>query len=84
MKNNAYPVHPICTEADYRAALQLVAPYFDKEPELDSDAGAHFEAMLTLIEAYEVRHYPRDPPDPWAPSNSAWSSMASSRKIWSF
>ena len=58
MKKNAYLIHPIRTEADYRAALQLVAPYLDKEPELDSDAGAHFEAMLTLIEAYEAKHYP--------------------------
>ena len=30
------------------AALALVAPYFDHEPEIDSDAGAHFEAMVTL------------------------------------
>lgn len=64
MKRNVYPIHPIRTEADYQAALQLVAPYFDKEPEPDSDAGAHFEAMLTLIEAYEAKHYPIDPPDP--------------------
>jgi len=64
MKNNAYPMKPIRTEADYQAALQLVAPYFDNEPELDSDAGAHFEAMLTLIEAYEAKHYPIAPPEP--------------------
>ena len=64
MKKNAYSIHPIRTEADYLAALQLVAPYFEKEPEIDSDAGAHFEAMLTLIEAYEAKHYPIDPPDP--------------------
>ena len=57
-------IHPIRTEADYQAALQLVAPYFDNEPEIDSDAGAHFEAMLTLIEAYEAKYYPIDPPDP--------------------
>ena len=37
------------------------APYFDSEPEPDSDAGAHFEAMVTLIEAYEAKHYPIDP-----------------------
>jgi HTH-type transcriptional regulator/antitoxin HigA len=66
MKKNAYPIRPIRTEADYQAALQLVAPYFDSEPEPDSDAGAHFEAMVTLIEAYEARHYPIDPPDPVA------------------
>ena len=64
MKKSAYSIHPIRTEADYQAALQLVAPYFENEPEIDSDAGAHFEAMLTLIEAYETKHYPRDPPDP--------------------
>ena len=64
MKKNAYPIQPIRTEADYQSALKLVAPYFDAEPELDSDAGAHFEALLTLIEAYEAKHYPIAPPDP--------------------
>ena len=64
MKKNAYPIRPIRTEADYQAALHLVAPYFDNEPELESDAGAHFEAMVTLIEAFEAKHYPIDPPDP--------------------
>ena len=63
-KPDRYPIRPIRTDADYCAALALVAPYFDKEPEIDSDAGAHFEAMLALIEAYEARHYPMSPPDP--------------------
>ena len=58
------PITPIRTPADYKAALALVAPYFDNEPEIDSDAGAHFEAMVTLIEAYEAKHYPITPPDP--------------------
>ncbi len=64
MKKNAYPIQPIRTESDYQQALQRVAPYFDNEPALDSDAGAHFEAMVTLIEAYEAKHYPIAPPDP--------------------
>ena len=66
MKKNVYPIRPIRTESDYQAALKLVVPYFDNEPELDSDAGAHFEAMVTLIEAFEAKHYPIDPPDPVA------------------
>jgi HTH-type transcriptional regulator/antitoxin HigA len=57
-------IQPIRTEVDYQAALQLVAPYFENEPEIDSDAGAHFEAMLTLIEAYEAKHYPIASPNP--------------------
>ena len=64
MKKNPYPIHPIRTDADYQHALKLVAPYFDHEPEFESDAGAHFEAMVTLIEAYEAKHYPIAPPDP--------------------
>ena len=57
-------IRPIRTAEDYKAALALVAPYFDNEPEIDSDAGAHFEAMVTLIEAYEAKHCPISPPDP--------------------
>jgi HTH-type transcriptional regulator/antitoxin HigA len=57
-------IKPIRTHEDYKAALALVAPYFDNEPEVDSDAGAHFEAMVTLIEAYEAKHYPISPPNP--------------------
>ena len=64
MKKNLYSIHPIRADADYQQALKLVATYFDNEPELDSDAGAHFEAMVTLIEAYEAKHYPIAPPDP--------------------
>ena len=64
MRKNAYPIQPIRTQAEYEAALKLVAPYFDNEPELDSDAGAHFEAMVTLIEAYEAKHYRIAPLDP--------------------
>jgi len=63
-KTDRYPLRAIRTEADYQAALALAAPYFDHEPEPDSDAGAHFEALLALIEAYEAKHYPIAPPDP--------------------
>jgi len=64
MKADAYAIHAIRTPADYRAALARVSPYFDKEPEINSAAGAHFEALITLIESYEAKHFPIDPPDP--------------------
>ncbi|MFM2056230.1 MAG: hypothetical protein RLY71_615 [Pseudomonadota bacterium] len=57
MDQNAYPIRPIRTEADYQAALALVAPYFEAEPNPDSTAGAHLDAMVGLIEAYEAAHY---------------------------
>ena len=35
-----------------------------EEPDPDSEEGAFFEALITLIEAYERKHYPISPPDP--------------------
>ena len=55
---------PIRTEADYQAALQAVAPYFEHEPQAGSDAADQFEVLLLLIEHYEASHYPIAPPDP--------------------
>ena len=57
---------PIRTEADYRAALKAAEAFFDapQEPDPNSDEGAYFEALVTLIEGYERKHYPIDPPDP--------------------
>lgn len=53
---------PIRSEVDYRRALKQAKAFFDAEAEVDpnSDEGAHFEALVTLIEAYERKHYPID------------------------
>ena len=55
---------PIRSEADYQAALQAVAPYFEHEPQAGSDEADQFEVLLLLIEHYEASHYPIAPPDP--------------------
>ncbi|MGR3807060.1 helix-turn-helix domain-containing protein [Pasteurella testudinis] len=57
-------IKPIKTEDDYRGALKIVSPYFDDEPEWGTPEGDFLEVMLLLIEAYEAKHYPIDPPDP--------------------
>jgi HTH-type transcriptional regulator/antitoxin HigA len=57
-------IHPIRTEADYRAALELVSQGFDNEPEPGTPEGDRFEILLTLIAAYEAAHFPVDLPDP--------------------
>ena len=61
-----YTLTPIRSDADHKAALKLAQAYFDapQEPDPDSPEGAHFEALITLIEAYEAKHYPVSPPDP--------------------
>ena len=56
------PLRPIRTEADYDAALAEIERLWESEPGTpDND---RFEVLVTLVEAYESRHYPMLPPDP--------------------
>ena len=57
-------IRPIRTEEDYKQALREVSIYFDNEPEPGSPNGDRFEILLTLVAAYENKHYPIELPDP--------------------
>jgi HTH-type transcriptional regulator/antitoxin HigA len=55
---------PIRTESEYKAALQMIEPYFDYEPVPGSEESDRFEVLAMLIEAYETKHIPISLPDP--------------------
>ena len=55
-------INPIRTDADYQAALREVEVLMSAEP--NSPEGEKLDVMVTLIEAYEARHFPLDLPDP--------------------
>jgi HTH-type transcriptional regulator/antitoxin HigA len=57
-------IQPIRTETDHRAALRVLSAYFDNEPVPGTMDGDRFEILLTLVEAYETRHFPIGLPDP--------------------
>ena len=57
-------IKPIHNENDYLATKREVSAYFDNEPEPNTPDGDRFEVLLTLVEAYEAKHYQIDPPDP--------------------
>ena len=57
-------LRPLRTEEDYQGALREVSAYFDDEPAPGTPDGDRFEILLTLVEAYEAKHYPIDLPDP--------------------
>lgn len=57
-------IRPIRTDQDYRAALKEVSAWFDHEPEPGTPEGDRFDVMVTLIEAYESKHFPVDLPNP--------------------
>lgn len=56
-------IRPIRTEADYDAALREIEGHFEREPEPGSPEADRFDVLAALIEAYERRHWPIDPPD---------------------
>ncbi len=57
-------IKAIRNEADYLAALQVVSALIDLDPQADSPEGERLDVLGTLVQAYEAKHYPIDPPDP--------------------
>ena len=55
-------IKPIKTDADYRAALNEIESLMMAGP--DTPEGEKLDVMVTLIEAYEAKHFPMDLPDP--------------------
>jgi HTH-type transcriptional regulator/antitoxin HigA len=57
-------IHPIRNDADHRRALRQLSAFFDNEPKPGTSDGDRFDVLLTLVEAYETRHFPVGLPDP--------------------
>ena len=57
-------ITPIRTEADYRAALTRIETLMDARE--GTPEGDLLDVLVTLVEAYERKHYPVDLPDPVA------------------
>ena len=55
-------LRPIRTENDYEQALAEVEELWGART--GTPKGDRLDVLATLIEAYEVEHYPMDPPDP--------------------
>ena len=55
-------IKPIKTDADYQAALKEIQSLMMAGP--DTPEGDKLDVMVTLIEAYEAKHFPMDVPDP--------------------
>ena len=58
----ATAIRPIRCEADYELALSEVARLWGAR--LGTIDGDTLEVLATLIDAYEAKHFPVDPPDP--------------------
>ncbi|MFN3225837.1 MAG: type II toxin-antitoxin system HigA family antitoxin [Hyphomicrobiales bacterium] len=58
----ATELRPIRSEADYDAALEEVERLWGATS--GTPEGDRLDVLATLIEVYEAKHYPMDPPDP--------------------
>jgi HTH-type transcriptional regulator/antitoxin HigA len=56
-------IRPLHSEADYDAALDEIERYFEKEPKPGTPEADHFDLLALVIEDYERKHWPIDPPD---------------------
>ncbi len=54
-------IKPIKTERDYQNALKQIEKLWDAKP--NTAKGDRLEVLVTLVEAYEEKHYKIEPPD---------------------
>ena len=57
-------IRPLRSETDYEAALDEIEAYFDKEPAPGAPEADRFDLLALVIEDYERKRWPIEPPDP--------------------
>ncbi len=57
-------IRPLRSEAEYEAALDEVEGYFAREPKLGTAEADRFDLLALVIEDYERKRWPIEPPDP--------------------
>ena len=71
-------IRPIKTETDCEAALHEIEHLMDAE--LDTPEGDRLDILVTLVEAYEAKHYPMTGPDPIAAILHRMEALSMTRK----
>jgi HTH-type transcriptional regulator/antitoxin HigA len=55
-------IQPVKNESSYRAALAAIEGLMMAKR--DTPEGDRLDVLVTLVQAYEAKHHPIDPPDP--------------------
>ena len=71
-------IRPIRTSKDHAEALRRIEARMDAEP--GTTEGDELDVLVTLVEAYEDRHFPIADPDPVAAIEFRMEQMGLSRK----
>ena len=59
----SHVLRPLRSEADYDAALEEIERYFEQEPKPGTADADRFDLLAIIIEDYERKHWPIDPPE---------------------
>jgi len=57
-------IKPIRTTEDHAQALQEISKLMEADPAIGTPKGDRLDVLVTLVQAYEVQHFPMDLPDP--------------------
>jgi HTH-type transcriptional regulator / antitoxin HigA len=57
-------IRPVRTKADYKAALKEISALMEADPAPGTAEGDRLDVLATLVQVYEAKHVPIDPPDP--------------------
>jgi len=55
-------IRPIKTEQDYNSSIKRIEELWSSKK--DTPEGDELDLLVTLVESYEIKHYPIPPPDP--------------------
>jgi HTH-type transcriptional regulator/antitoxin HigA len=56
-------IRPLHNEAEYEAAVDEIEGYFEREPKPGTPEADRFDLLALVIEDYERKRWPIDPPD---------------------
>ena len=57
-------IKPIRTPEDHAQALHEISKLMESDPAIGTPKGDRLDVLVTLVQAYEVQHFPMDLPDP--------------------
>ena len=64
VKRAQRPIRPLRSAAEHKAALAEIERYFAREPKPGTPAADRFDLLALVIEDYEKKRWPIEPPDP--------------------
>src|SRR5207248_7269146 len=63
-RTNKQPLKLLRSRQEYATALDEIEGYFDKPPKRGTPAANRFDLLELIIDEYEKRHWPIEPPRP--------------------